>query len=71
MVLHLYHKMYSNIVKELVFQYIEHRILRYDFVYDIIMYLFQVLPLLHWISEFSKDKDYNVFMPSFPSDLTH
>ena len=29
-------------------------ILRYDFVYDIIMYLFQVLPLLHWTSELSK-----------------
>ena len=38
--------MYSNIVKELVFQYIEHSILRYDFVYDIIMYLFQVLPVI-------------------------
>ena len=46
--------MYSNIVKELVFQYIEHGILRYDFVNDITMYLFQVLILLHWISEFSK-----------------
>ena len=63
--------MYSNIVKDLVFQYIEHSILTYDFVYDIIMYLFQVLPLLHWIFEFSKDKDYNVFRPSLPSDLTH
>ena len=58
MVLYSYHMMYSNIVKELVFRYIEHSILRYDFVYDIIMYLFQVLPLLHWIFEFSKDKDY-------------
>ena len=46
--------MYSNIVKEIVFQYIEHGILRYDFVYDIDMYLFQVLPLLPWISDFSK-----------------
>ena len=63
--------MYSNIVNELVFQYIEHGILKYDFVYDIIMYLFQVLPLLHWNSEFSKDNYYNVFRPSFPSDLTH
>ena len=63
--------MYSNIVKELVFQYIEHSILGYDFIYDIIMYLFQVLPLLHWTYEFSKDNDYNVFWPSFPSDLTH
>ena len=70
-VLYPYHMMYSNIVKELVFQYIEHSILIYDFVYDIIMYLFQVLPLLHWISEFSKDNDYNVFQPSLPSDLTH
>ena len=63
--------MYSNIVKELVFQYIEHNILKYDFVYAIIMYLFQVLPLLHRNSEFSKDNDYNVFWPSLPSDLTH
>ena len=63
--------MYSNIVKDPMFHYIEHTILRYDFVYDIIMYLFQVLSLLHWISEFSKVKDYNVFLPSLPSDLTH
>ena len=28
-----------NIVKELVFQYIEHGILKYDFVYYIDMYL--------------------------------
>ena len=27
--------MYSNVVKELEFQYIEHGILRYDFVYEI------------------------------------
>ena len=53
-VLYLYYMMYSNFVKDLVFQYIEHSILRHDFVYDIIMYLFQVLPLLHWISEFSE-----------------
>ena len=53
-VLYPYYMMYSNIVKELVFQYIEHSILGYEFVYDIIMYLFQVLPLLHWTSEFSK-----------------
>ena len=46
--------MYSNIVKEIVFQYIEHEILRYDFLYEIDMYLFQVLPLLPWTSEFSK-----------------
>ena len=31
--------MYSNIVKELVFHYIEHGILKYDFVYDIDMSL--------------------------------
>ena len=46
--------MYSNIVKELVFQYIKHGILRNDFVYDIDMYLFRVLPLLPWTSKFSK-----------------
>ena len=63
--------MYSNIVKELVFQEIEHSILICNFEYDITMYLFQVLSLLHWIFEFSKDKYYNVFQPSFPSDLTH
>ena len=54
MVLYPYYMMYSNIVKELLFRYIEHRILRYDFVYDIIMYLFLVLPLLPWTFEFSK-----------------
>ena len=54
MVLNSYHMMYSNIVKELVFQYIEHGILIYNIVYDITMYLFQVLPLLHWTSKFSK-----------------
>ena len=37
-----------------MFQYIEHGILIYDFVYDIDMYLFQVLPLLPWTFEFSK-----------------
>ena len=58
--------MYSNIVKELVFQYIEHGILRYDFVYDIIMYLFQVLPLLHWTSEFSKIMIKLYFVHRFP-----
>ena len=62
--------LYSNIVKELVFQYIEHNILRYDFVYGIIMYFFQVLPLLHWIFEFSEDKHYNVFQPLLSSNLT-
>ena len=36
-----------------MFQYIEHGILGYDFVYDIAMYLFHVLPLLHWTYEFS------------------
>ena len=40
-VLYPYYMMYSNIVKELVFQYIEHSILRYEFVYDIIMYFFR------------------------------
>ena len=49
-----------------MFQYIEHSILKYDFLYDIIMYLFQVLPLLHWISDFSKYNDYNVFRHRFP-----
>ena len=58
--------MYSNIVKELVFQYIEVNILRYDFVYDIIMYLFQVLPLLHWTFEFSKIKIIMYFFHHFP-----
>ena len=58
--------MYSNIVKELMFQYIEHNILRYDFVYDIIMYLFQVLPLLHWSSKFSKIKFIMYFNHCFP-----
>ena len=63
--------MYSNIVKELVFQYIEHSILRCNFVSDITMYLFQVLSLHHWIYEFSIAVDYNVFRPSLLSDLTH
>ena len=58
--------MYSNIVKELVFQYIEHGILRYDFVYDIDMYLFQVLPLLPWTSEFSKINIIMYFSHRFP-----
>ena len=71
MALYLYNMMYSNFVNVLVFQYIEHSILKYDFVYDIIMYLLQVHPLLHWTSEFSKDKYYNVFRPSLPSELTH
>ena len=64
--LNLYHMMYSNIVKELVFRYIEHGILRYDFVYGIIMYLFQVLPLLHWTSEFSKKMIIMYFGHRFP-----
>ena len=51
---------------ELVFQYIEHGILRYDFVYDIDMYLFQVLPLLPWTSEFSKIKIVMYFGHLFP-----
>ena len=58
--------MYSNIVKELVFQYIQHSILRYDFVYDIIMYLFQVLSLLHWNFEFSKIMIIMYFSHRFP-----
>ena len=66
MVLNPYNMMYSNIVKELVFQYIEHAILRYDFVYDITMYLFQVIPLLHWISEFSKIMIIMYFGHCFP-----
>ena len=40
-------------------------------LYMTLLYLFQVLPLLHWIFEFSKDNDYNVFWPSLPFDLTH
>ena len=71
MVLYAYYMMYSNIVKELVFQYIEHSIISYYFVYDIIMYLFQVIPLLHWTYEFYKYNDYNVFWPLLPSNLTH
>ena len=58
--------MYSNIVKELVFQYIEHGILGYYFVYDIDMYLFQVLPLLPWTSEFSKIMVIMYFGHRFP-----
>ena len=61
-----YHMMYSNIVKDLVFQYIEHDILRYDFVYDIDMYLFQVLPLLPWTYEFSKIMIIMYFIHHFP-----
>ena len=40
-------------MKELVFHYIEYGILRYDFVYEFDMYLFQVLPLIPWTFEFS------------------
>ena len=58
--------MQSNIVKELVFQYIEHGILRYDFVYDIDIYLFQVLPLLLWTSKFYKIKIVIYFGHHFP-----
>ena len=65
-VLNPYHMMYSNIVKELVFQYIEHGILRYDFVYDINMYLFQLPPLPHWTSEFSKIMIIMYFGHRFP-----
>ena len=63
--------MYLNIVKELVFQYIEQGILRYDFVYDI-WYVFvsgtSSASLDFWVLQ---DNDYNVFQPSLPSDLTH
>ena len=65
-VLYPYHMMYSNIVKDIVFQYIEHGILRYNFVYDIIIYLFQVLPLLHWTSTFSKIMIIMYFGHRFP-----
>ena len=65
-VLYPYHMMYSNIVKELVFQYIEHSILRYDFLYDIDMYLFQLLPLLPWTSDFSKIMIIMYFGHRFP-----
>ena len=66
MVLNLYHMMYSNIVKDLVFLYIEHGIHGYDFVYDITMYLFQVLPLLLWTSELSKITIIMYFGHHFP-----
>ena len=49
-----------------MFQYIEHGILKYDFVYDIDMYLFQVLPLLPWTSEFSKINIVMYFSHCFP-----
>ena len=39
---------------------------RYDFVYDIDMYLFQVLPLLPWTSEFSKIMIIMYFDHRFP-----
>ena len=65
-VLYPYYMMYSNIVKELVFQYIEHSSFRHDFVYDIIMYLFQVLPLLHWPSDLSKKIIIMYFSHCFP-----
>ena len=62
---------YLNIVKELVFQYIEHDILRYDFVSDI-RYVFvsgtSTTSLDFWVLQ---DNDYNVFRPSIPFDLTH
>ena len=66
MVLNPYHMMYSNIVKEIVFQYIEHGILRYDFVYDIALGTSSA-PLDFWSLQ---DNDYNAFQPSFPSELT-
>ena len=49
-----------------MFHYIEHGILRYNFVYDIDMYLFQVLPLLHCTSEFSKIMIIMYFGHRFP-----
>ena len=49
-----------------MFQYIEHGILRYDFVYGIDMYLFQVLLLLPWTSDFSKTKIVMYFSHRFP-----
>ena len=58
--------MYANIVKDPVFQYIEHSILIYDFVYDIVMYLYQVLPLLLWTSKFSKIMIIMYFSHCFP-----
>ena len=44
----------------------KHGILRYYFLYDIDMYLFQVLPLLPWNSEFSKIKIVMYFGHRFP-----
>ena len=61
-----YHMIKSNIVKEIVFQYIEHGILRYDFVYEIDMYLFQVLHLIPWTSDFSKINIVMYFDHQFP-----
>ena len=49
-----------------MFHYIEYGILRYDFVYEIDMYLFQVLPLLLWTFEFSKTKIVMYFGHRFP-----
>ena len=49
-----------------MFQYIEHGVLKYDFVYDIDMYLSQVLSLLPWTSEFSKIKIIMYFGHCFP-----
>ena len=49
-----------------MFQYIEHGILIYDIVYDIDIYLFQVLPLLPWTFEFSKIKIVMYFGHRFP-----
>ena len=46
--------------------YIEHGILKYNFIYDIDMYLFQVLPLLPWTSEFSKINIIMYFGHCFP-----
>ena len=49
-----------------MFHYIEYCILRYDFVYEIDMYLFQVIPMLPWTSEFSKIKIVMYFDHRFP-----
>ena len=49
-----------------MFRFIEHGILRYDFVYEIDMYLFQVLPLIPWTSEFSNTNIVMYFSHRFP-----
>ena len=49
-----------------MFHYIEHAILKYDFAYDIDMYLFQVLSLLPWTYEFSNINFVMYFSHRFP-----